>query len=87
MLFYRSLDSVYHYGGQNVPFKRCILNHEPETEDEIELKFGDLIRYYPEKGLKKSSNLWNGYSFGHNVRTKKEGIFPTYKTKELVQSF
>jgi hypothetical protein len=83
----RSLDSVYHYGGQNVPFKKCILKHTPEKEDEIELKFGDIIRYYPENGAVRSSNLWNGYSLGINTRTKKKGLFPTYKTKELVQTF
>ncbi len=83
----RSLDSVYHYGGQNIPFKKCILKHIPEKEDEIELRYGDLIRYFPENGAEKSSNLWNGYSFGLNIRTKRRGIFPTYKTKELIQTF
>ena len=70
-----------------MPFKITVLKHTPEKEDEIELRHGDKIRYYPEKGAEKSSNLWNGYSFGLNTRTKKQGLFPTYKTIDLVQSF
>ena len=84
---FRSLDSVYHFGGQNQPFKKAILEHLPDRKNEIELKNGDLIKYNPENGLKTSDNMWNGYSYGTNIRTKKSGLYPTFKTREINQIF
>lgn len=92
---FRSLDSVYFYGGNNQPYKIAIYDHFP-LEDaknvkdvfkkEIEIRKNDLIEYYPEIGFYKV-NLWNGFTFGKNVRTGEKGIFPSYKVKEVLQQF
>jgi glycoprotein 6-alpha-L-fucosyltransferase len=58
----------------------AIYNHEANEENnEIELKVGDLV------GI--AGNHWNGYSKGLNKRTKKEGLFPSYKVKDVVVSY
>jgi hypothetical protein len=50
------------------------MDHDPQGEDEIELKVGDSINL--------ETNLWNGYNKGGNHRTNKNGKFPGYKTRE-----
>ena len=50
------------------------MEHEPQGEDEIELKVGDSINL--------DTNLWNGYNKGGNHRTNKNGKFPGYKARE-----
>ena len=85
---FRSLDVPYYFGGQNQPYRLALYDHLPQNIEEIELKKDDLIKYFPEYALKeKSGNNWNGYSSGVNVRTGKKGIFPTYKTRELIQTY
>jgi hypothetical protein len=50
------------------------MDHDPQGEDEIELRVGDNITL--------NKNLWNGYSQGRNHRTNKKGNYPEYKTEE-----
>ena len=77
---FESLDDVYYFGGQNKHDVIAIYDHEPNKElDEIELKKGDLISL--------AGNHWNGYSKGKNRRTHQEGLFPTFKTKNVIEYY
>ena len=71
-----SLDDLYYFGGQNSHFWEAIANHSSHGFNEISLIIGDKI--------KVSGNLRNGYMTGTNLRTKREGLFPAFKVKDVV---
>ena len=79
----RSLDINFDY--QKLFTRIVMIDHEPEQNDEIELKKDDLI-YQRRSGQfrNKETHFLNGYSFGVNKRTRKQGFFPTFKTKVLM---
>ena len=77
---FKSLDDVYYFGGQNEHLVQALYDHVPRRDlGEIELKKGDLI------GL--AGNHWNGFSKGRNHRNNEEGLFPSYKVKDYIQSY
>lgn len=76
---FKSLDDVYFFGGQRPHNVLAVFDHSPLYSYEIEMKKGDLI------GL--AGNHWNGYSKGTNVRTKRSGLFPSYKVINVVEIF
>ncbi|CAF0711896.1 unnamed protein product [Brachionus calyciflorus] len=77
---FKSLDDVYYFGGQNKHDVMAIYDHEPNRENgEIELRKGDLI------GL--AGNHWNGFSKGQNRRTNEIGLFPTFKTMNVIDYY
>ena len=72
--WFHSLDDIYYFGEQNDHLQEVLVDHLPRTNEEIELKKGDTI--------KVAGNHWNGYSKGTNLRTGKEGLYPSFKVKE-----
>lgn len=54
------------------------LPHTPRNDMEIELRVGDRI------GI--AGNHWDGLSLGLNRRTKRRGLFPSFKAQELVET-
>ncbi|EEB15853.1 alpha-(1,6)-fucosyltransferase, putative [Pediculus humanus corporis] len=74
---FTSLDDVYYYGGQNAHSSVAVLPHEPMNSNEIELKVGDKIIV--------AGNHWDGYSKGRNLRTNKEGLYPSFKVQNRVK--
>ena len=52
---------------------------EDRSNNEIELKKGDLIEL--------AGNHWNGLSKGTNKRTNLNGLFPSYKVKDVIQVY
>ena len=74
----KSLDDIYYFDYQQDHLVVAIQDHVPQTEDEIELKIDDLIKII--------GNHWNGYSKGINLRTKANGIFPSYKIKDIIRT-
>ncbi|KAF5294267.1 hypothetical protein FQR65_LT10853 [Abscondita terminalis] len=68
-----SLDKMYVYSQQNADVRKAILRHQAQTAKEIDLLSGDTIHI--------SDNHWNGYSTGSNLRTKKRGLFPSFKVE------
>ncbi|CAG0913374.1 unnamed protein product [Notodromas monacha] len=84
---FKSLDDIYYYGGQNGHKRRAVFPHHSANDGkhsessplrgEIDFVPGDLI------GI--AGNHWNGYSVGTNDRSGHKGLFPTYKTEEVVQ--
>ena len=71
---FKSLDDIWYYGGQTEHQQIAIMNHQPQSRDEMELKIGDVI------GV--AGNHWNGFNKGRNRRTHRLGLYPEYKTKE-----
>lgn len=77
---FRSLDDVYYYGGQNGHNVQAIYDHVPRRDlGEIELKKGDLISL--------AGNHWDGYSKGKNLKNSEEGLFPSYKVIDFIESY
>lgn len=68
---YTSLDDTYYFGGQKPRINEIVLNHKATGPLEIDLKIGDKISV--------AGNLWNGYSDGIILRTRKSGLYPTFK--------
>lgn len=77
---FKSLDDVYYFGGQLKHNVIAVLDHKPSPgQGEIEIAKGDLISI--------AGNHWDGYSKGKNLRTHQEGLFPTYKVQNTIDSF
>lgn len=74
--FFRSLDDIYYYGGQNAHNQRVRFPHTPRRSDELSLIPGDIV------GI--AGNHWDGYSKGMNRRTRQNGLYPSYKVEEVV---
>jgi glycoprotein 6-alpha-L-fucosyltransferase len=88
---FKSLDDIYYFGGQNGHSRRAALPHDKNTgvsagnapsnlanprRSEIDFLPGDTIGF--------AGNHWNGYSMGTNSRTGQKGLFPTYKTEDII---
>nr|DAA64667.1 TPA_inf: alpha1,6 fucosyltransferase [Lepeophtheirus salmonis] len=71
---FKSLDDIWYFGGQDEHQQEVIIYHGPKTRDEIELKVGDVI------GV--AGNHWDGFNKGKNLRNRRVGLYPEYKTKE-----
>eukprot|EP00096_Caligus_rogercresseyi_P003003 TRINITY_DN1549_c0_g1_i1.p1 TRINITY_DN1549_c0_g1~~TRINITY_DN1549_c0_g1_i1.p1 ORF type:complete len:579 (+),score=159.11 TRINITY_DN1549_c0_g1_i1:458-2194(+) len=71
---FKSLDDIWYFGGQDEHQQEAISPHEPHSKDEIELKVGDVI------GV--AGNHWDGTNKGKNLRTRRIGLYPEFKTRE-----
>ncbi|XP_067847433.1 alpha-(1,6)-fucosyltransferase isoform X1 [Heptranchias perlo] len=76
--YFRSLDDIYYFGGQNAHNQIAIYPHKPQTPEEIPLEPGDLI------GV--AGNHWDGYSKGVNRKVGRTGLYPSYKVKENIET-
>ncbi|UYV70737.1 FUT8 [Cordylochernes scorpioides] len=72
--YYKSLDDIFYFGGQNDHNQVALYDHTAASPEEIDLKKGDMM------GI--AGNHWNGFSKGINRRTKKSGLYPSYKAGE-----
>ncbi|XP_016317189.1 alpha-(1,6)-fucosyltransferase-like [Sinocyclocheilus anshuiensis] len=76
--FFRSLDDIYYFGGQNAHNQIAIYPHQAHTAEDIPLEPGDII------GV--AGNHWDGYSKGVNRKLGRTGLYPSYKVKEKVET-
>ncbi|VDN05664.1 unnamed protein product [Thelazia callipaeda] len=78
---FHSLDDIYYFGGQQAHEQIAVEAYRAENEDEIDLEVGDIIVI--------AGNHWNGFSKGMNRRTGKDGLYPSYKTREkyIIEDF
>ena len=74
---FKSLDDIWYFGGQDEHQQVVVMDHNPKTRDEIELKVGDTV------GV--AGNHWNGFNKGRNHRAGRVGLYPQYKTREKVK--
>ncbi|XP_054759332.2 alpha-(1,6)-fucosyltransferase-like [Lytechinus pictus] len=75
--YFRSLDDIYYYGGQNAHLQSVLYEHKPRSgTDEIEMLPGDTI------GV--AGNHWDGYSKGtnHRLAGRRGGLYPSYKVED-----
>lgn len=80
----KSLDNHYYVDGFKTFTKKVIADHMPKTQEEIELKKGDIISLKAnDQPLKYTANLLNGFMIGTNQRTKRKDKFPPYKVVEF----
>ncbi|XP_053382375.1 alpha-(1,6)-fucosyltransferase-like isoform X2 [Mercenaria mercenaria] len=70
--WFKSLDDLYYFGGQNMHRWRMIEQHQNDSLNE-----GDIIKIH--------GNLWNGFSEGQNLRLNKAVLFPSYKAVDIVE--
>ncbi|CAG9534379.1 unnamed protein product [Cercopithifilaria johnstoni] len=71
---FHSLDDIYYFGGQQAHEQIVVESYNAESDNEIDLKIGDII------GI--AGNHWDGFSKGINRRTGKKGLYPSYKARE-----
>ncbi|XP_071963471.1 alpha-(1,6)-fucosyltransferase-like [Antedon mediterranea] len=78
--YFRSLDDIYYFGGQNEHRQRAIYPHDPRNSAETHLKPGDLIAV--------AGNHWDGYSKGTNrdLAGSKPGLYPSYKVEDKIDT-
>ena len=80
--WFRSLDDIYYYGGQNGHNYRAIADQVPsdevgtETEQLFEMRAGDVV------GI--AGNHWNGYSKGNSRTRVGHGLFFSYRSEDLL---
>ncbi|ESN89823.1 hypothetical protein HELRODRAFT_194786 [Helobdella robusta] len=74
--FFTSLDDIYYFGGQLGHSQLARLPHSPEEPNEISFRSGDRI------GV--AGNHWNGFSMGTKLGTPERGLYPSFKTLEVV---
>lgn len=89
---FRSLDNAYFYRCQRPDLKKVLFDHFPSDNfknlfPEMDIRKGDTIESIPKSGRSLFNNMFNGYSFGQNLRTGEFGAFPTYKVKPIIQVF
>ncbi|KAH3859244.1 alpha-(1,6)-fucosyltransferase-like isoform X2 [Dreissena polymorpha] len=70
--WFKSLDDIFYFGGQNAHNWLAVEDHQSRREGEISFNAGDTV------GV--AGNHWDGYSKGRNAKTGKSGLFPSYKT-------
>lgn len=73
---FKSLDDIYYFGGQNPHNRKVVIGHKGKTANELTLKPGDLV------GI--AGNHWDGWSKGKCKRTDENGLFPLFKTVDVV---
>lgn len=72
----RSLDDRYYYVNQFDRQQRAIYDHDSHIPNEISMKIGDIVA--------TRGDHWDGFSLGTNTRTNKEGLYPSYKTEDII---
>ncbi|XP_063591496.1 alpha-(1,6)-fucosyltransferase-like [Penaeus indicus] len=79
-----SVDSPYWFHFQSDHEVEARYPHTPRREEEIELQKGDrvreILRYYS-----KHRNYHDGFIHGFNQRTRKAGLYPIYKTVDVLR--
>jgi glycoprotein 6-alpha-L-fucosyltransferase len=48
---FKSLDDIYYYGGQNAHNVVAVLDHQPKSSEQIQLKTGDQVGIAGEKSF------------------------------------
>jgi glycoprotein 6-alpha-L-fucosyltransferase len=68
--WFKSLDDVFYFGGQNAHNLRAVEDHDG-GKSELSFRVGDLL------GI--AGNHWDGFSKGTHRQSAKSGLYPSYK--------
>ncbi len=74
---FKSLDDIWYFGGQDEHLQEATMAHESQGKSFLDVQVGDVL------GV--AGNHWNGYNKGKNHRTGRVGLYPEYKTREVVK--
>lgn len=75
---FKSLDDIWYYGGQSEHQQKTVLKHDSQgAPGELSLEVGDVL------GV--AGNHWDGFNKGRNHRTNRVGLYPEFKTKEMLK--
>ncbi|CAF3674670.1 unnamed protein product [Adineta steineri] len=70
------LDDVYYFGGQNAHNQRAFMSNKANWPNEFNFERGDIIG--------TEGNHWDGFSKGSDKTSGQTGLYPSYKTEEIV---
>jgi glycoprotein 6-alpha-L-fucosyltransferase len=76
---FKSLDDVYYFGGQSGHTFTAVYDHTPNGPGEISMRAGDRLAL--------AGNHWNGYSKVRNHRTNNDGLVPSYKLADFIETY
>ncbi|XP_042856790.1 alpha-(1,6)-fucosyltransferase-like [Penaeus japonicus] len=79
-----SVDSPYWFHYQSDHEVEARYPHSPRRPGELELQKGDRVNEIP-KYFNKHRNYHDGFLYGVNQRTGKSGLYPVYKTVDVIQ--
>ncbi|BFZ12311.1 hypothetical protein BsWGS_15350 [Bradybaena similaris] len=75
---FRSLDTSFYYSSQNTHYFTAVEAYRSSKVGHIEILPGDLI------AVGVAGNHWDGFTKGTNQRTNHSGLYPSYKTEDVV---
>ena len=73
----QSLDDVYFFESQSDHNQRAVISHRALWSGEFSFERGDVIR--------TEGNHWNGFSRGSDQTNQQSGVYPSYKTEEIIK--
>ena len=73
----QSLDDVYFFENQHDHNQRAVISHQAIWPNEFSFERGDIMH--------TAGNHWNGFSKGSDITNGLSGIYPSYKTEEIVK--
>ncbi len=73
----QSLDDVYYFESQIAHNQRAVISHKAIWPNEFSFERGDIIH--------TEGNHWDGFSKGFDKTNGQSGLYPTYKTEEIVK--
>ena len=75
----RSLDrSFFFTGGAHPHYQVVVISHTARNRHELDLHVGDRVNVL--------SNHYNGLSHGRNLRSNRDGLFPSFKVQDTVDT-
>ncbi|CAF1198684.1 unnamed protein product [Rotaria sordida] len=72
----QSLDDIYYFGGQSLHNQRAVISHKSIPRNKFSFERGDIISL--------EGDHWNGFSKGSDNTNYLTGLYPSYKTEEIV---
>jgi glycoprotein 6-alpha-L-fucosyltransferase len=76
---FKSLDDVFYFGGQSGHPLVALYDHDASGSGEISMRVGDRLNL--------AGNHWNGYSMVKNERSGLQGLVPSYKLTDIIETY
>lgn len=73
----QSLDDVYYFENQYAHNQRSLISHRALWPNEFSFERGDVIH--------TEGNHWDGFSKGSDLTNGQSGLYPSYKTEEIIK--
>jgi glycoprotein 6-alpha-L-fucosyltransferase len=73
----QSLDDAYFFESQSSHNQLAVISHKAIWPEEFSFERGDIIH--------TEGNHWDGFSKGSDLTNRQSGLYPTYKTEEIIK--